>query len=121
MAVLPESISRSATEGGAVGPGWEGARVGYSIYVVTRNALIGVGTMLLKLNGALATVIGSAAVTQIQPELGQQASLWVQFVLESARTKMSFSEPFPELKIWFTSLIATLERDRNSVAALKQD
>ena len=121
MAVLPESISRSATEGGAVGPGWEGARVGYSIYVVTRNALIGVGTMLLKLNGALATVIGSAAVTQIQPELGQQASLWVQFVLESARTKMSFSEPFPELKIWFTSLIATLEWDRNSVATLKQD
>ncbi|MGD0184187.1 MAG: hypothetical protein ABSC25_02945 [Roseiarcus sp.] len=101
-----------AIENAAMGPSWQTARAGYSVYAVTRNALIGVGKLMLRANSLAATVVGAAVVGAIDPNLAEQTRLWVSFVLDQSQTILSFSEPFPELKVWLASIIDVLERDK---------
>ena len=99
-----------AIEEGAIGPSWGAARASYSAYVVTRNALIGIGKLMLQANSAFATVVGGLALSAVDPNL-VQTQLWLHFVLQESQTILAFSEPFPELKIWLGSIIDMLERD----------
>jgi len=100
-----------AIENATIGPSWQTARAGYSVYVVTRNSLIAVGKLLLRANSLLATVVGGAMVAAIDPDLAEQVRLWVAFTLEQSQTILSFSESFPELNLWWASIIDALERD----------
>ena len=99
-----------AVEEGAIGPSWGAARAAYSAYIVTRNSLIAVRKLLLHANSALATVGGGLALSAIDPNL-IQTQLWLHFMLEESQTILSFSEPFPELKVWLGSIIDLLEQD----------
>jgi hypothetical protein len=101
-----------AVRAATIEPSWRTARVGYSAYVVTRNALIGVGKLLLIANSIGGSFVVGAALTGVDPSLVEQTRLWVQFVLDYAQTILSFSEPFPELKTWLATIIDELARDR---------
>jgi len=101
-----------AVRAAAIEPSWDTARVGYSAYAVTRNALIGVGKLLLIANSIGGTLVVGAALTGVDPNFVEQTRLWIQFVLDHAQTILSFSEPFPELKTWLAAIIDELARDR---------
>jgi hypothetical protein len=101
-----------AVRAAAIEPSWRTARVGYSAYAVTRNALIGVGKLLLVANSIGGGLIVGAALTGVDPSLVEQTRLWIQFVLDHAQTILSFSEPFPELKTWLAAIIDELARDK---------
>jgi hypothetical protein len=101
----------AAIADGAIGPSWQTARLGYSIYIVTRNSLIAVGRLALGANSVFATVGGNILLSHLDPGL-VQTQLWLQFMLDQSQTILSFSEPFPELKIWLGSVIDALERDQ---------
>jgi hypothetical protein len=100
-----------AIENATIGPSWQTARAGYSVYVVTRNSLIAVGKLLLLVNAVASTVVPAAIAAGIDPNLAEQVRLWVAFTLEQSQTILSFSESFPELNVWWASIIDTLERD----------
>jgi hypothetical protein len=101
-----------AIENATIGPSWQTARAGYSVYVVTRNSLIAVGKLLLLVNALAATVVPAAVVAGLDPNLAEQVRLWVAFTLEQSQTILSFSESFPELNVWWASIIDALERDK---------
>jgi hypothetical protein len=106
----------SAIEQSAVGPSWQSARAGYSIYAVTRNALIGIGKLLMHAHGIVSTFLGGVALTALATTIDPglvQTKLWAEFFLEQSQTILSFAEPFPELKIWLASMIDELNRDRD--------
>jgi hypothetical protein len=105
----------AALQEGAISPSWQVTRAGYAVYAVARNALIAIGRAVTMGHRALSTFVGGAAGTlvlsQVDPGYAQTQHL-VQFLLDQSQTILSFSDPFPDLKIWLASLIDELEQDR---------
>ena len=105
-----------AIEEAAIGPSWQAARAGYSVYAVTRNALIVVGKLLMHSHKIASTFVGGTALTAIGTTIDPglvQTRLWIQFFLEQSQTILAFSAPFPELEVWLASMIDELKRDQD--------
>jgi hypothetical protein len=104
----------AAIDEGTIVYGWEAARAGHVGYVVTRNSLIALGRALNHLNSALATVAGGLLLSAVDPNL-QMTQYIAEFVFEHAQPIASFIEPFPELNIWFGSIIDHIDENKRSL------
>ena len=104
----------AAIEESLIVHGWQASRLGHAGYVLTRNSLIAIGRVLLRGNSALATVLGSIGLNEVDPGL-VQTKLWLEFVIDNGRTIMAFAEPFRELKIWFQSIIDQIDREKRTL------
>jgi hypothetical protein len=87
---------------------WDSARIGYTSYATTRNALLTIGKLTIWINdkgGSLAgsTVIAATvAAANLPPETLQ---LVLDFLRLNASNILSFAAPFPELRAYFEWII----------------
>lgn len=95
--------------------GWETARIGYTGYVVVRNALIQLGKALVWTNDKGGSVVGSVVLSSMIASSGMQQEaleLSFQFLYTNASDILAFAAPFPELRAWFGWIIDYLAEEQ---------
>jgi hypothetical protein len=102
-----------AIQSSLVTAGWNTARVGYTACVTTRNALVALGRAFLKLN-SLAGGLPGVALFVGDPNF-EQTRLLMSFLHAHGGQILSFSAPFPELRVWLTWILDHLSREDRSV------